>query len=289
MRRRSRKWLLVAPAVVPLVFLGVVTFAYAIYISLYEWPKIPTMAWEFVGARNYLEAFTDSNFRYSLILTFKFVGVGVPLQFVAGMSIALALKHLGNIGKKFVPVLLCGTMLSAVSVGIMWYLIFGYRYGPISHILELLGQQRIDFLGTRRGAFWSIVIAESWWATPFVMVLLYAGLIGLPQDVYEAAMIDGASARQVFFSITLPLLKPIIVVLLALRLTDAIKMFGLVRGLTQGGPGNATEVVSYYIYNQGFSYWNLSYAAVLTLVLLVIIVVIFIVYTQIAMRERIEL
>ena len=282
MHARHTKWLLILPAIASLVFLGIFPFAYSFYLSLHRWPKIPVMPLEFIGLGNYVDALDDPNFIHSILLTLKFIGISIPLQFGTGLAVALALNRLGKTGKALCPVLLVGSMVCAVSVGIMWYLMFSYHYGPISHVLDLLGLQRIDWLGTDGGALASIVIADSWYASPFVMIVLYAGLIGLPPDVFEAARIDGASAWHTFCRVTLPLLKPVIVVIIAIRLTDAIKMFGLVRAMTEGGPGNATEVVTYYIFNQGFTYWNLSYAAALTFFLLGLVLAIFIIYLRIA-------
>ncbi|GAI49519.1 unnamed protein product, partial [marine sediment metagenome] len=114
--------------------------------------------------------------------------------------------------------------------------------------------------------------------TPFIMIILLSGLIALPLDPFEAAKIDGASPWQTFFYISLPLLKPLIIVAIVLRLIDAIKIFDLVAVMTKGGPGGATRVITYYIYNQAFMYWSISYAAASTFFLLPIMIIIVLFY-----------
>jgi multiple sugar transport system permease protein len=278
---------LVLPVVGILAFFGLFMFVYSFRLSLFRWPKTPVEPLSFCGLENYKAALSDPNFRRSLWVTFKFAGLGIPLQFWAGLGIALALNRLGEAGKKLCVPLIAGTMVTDVGIGIMWYLILSYHYGPISYFLDLLGLQKIDWLGTATGSFFAIVMGDSWTAIPFMMMVLYAGLISLPRDIFEAAAIDGASGLQMFSKITLPLLKPVIVVALVLRISGAIKTFGLVRALTEGRPGGATEVISYYIFNQGFSYWNLSYASALTFLLLPIIVLVITAFIR-AMRGGVE-
>lgn len=282
------KWILVLPVVGILAFFGLFMFAYSLRLSFFRWPKIPTESPSYSGLENYRAALIDPNFSRSLLVTLKFAGLGIPLQFWAGLGIALALNRLGEIGKKLCVPLIAGSMIPDVGAGIMWYLILSYQYGPVSYFLDLLRLEKIDWLGTTIGSFFAIVIGDSWAAIPFMMMVLYAGLISLPKDVLEAATIDGASGLQMLWRVTLPLLKPVILVALVLRISGAIKTFGLVRALTEGRPGGATEVVSYYIFNQGFTYWNLSYASALTFLILPIIVFVIIAFMRV-MRGGVEI
>lgn len=278
MQDKYKRWFWVVPALGVLISVAMFPFGYSLAISFGKWPRFPGMPFQWVGGLNYLNALKDPTFLNSLVVTFKYLAWAVSLQLVIGFALALALLNLPKGRKIICSYLLIPSMLAPVVVGIIWLLIFSTHHGPLNVLLSKIGIEPIDWLGSTRRALSSIIIADVWQWTPFIMIILLSGLISLPITPFEAAKIDGASSRQTFFYITLPLLKPIILVAIILRLIDAVKIFGVVMVMTRGGPGGATKVITYYIYNQAFVYWSLSYAAAITFFIMAIMIAMVLVY-----------
>lgn len=165
-------------------------------------------------------------------------------------------------------------------VGIMWRLLYNPELGTLNYLLELFGFKPINWLGEPSLALPSVIMADVWEWTPFMALILLAGLQALPRDPFEAAIVDGASPLQLFKHVTLPLLQPTIMVAVLLRMMDAFKTFDLIFVLTKGGPGMSTEVLSYYTYRYGFKFFHIGQASALSYILLAIIIFI----TQVLMR-----
>ncbi|NSW75952.1 MAG: sugar ABC transporter permease [Candidatus Atribacteria bacterium] len=227
------------------------------YVSLTNYDL--SMGWEqksFVGLRNFsFLFFEDKDFWYSLRISLLFMGVTVSLEFVLGLGVAL-LFHRHLRGKRvWMSLLMLPMVITPTIISLIWKLMLNTEYGVLNFIISQLGLGKVNWLGVRE-VFWSLILVDVWEWMPFVALILYAGMQSLPQEPYEAAIVDGASPGQVFFYLTLPLLKPMIVIALLLRSIDALKMFDVVYGLTQGGPGNATELMSLHIYRLGFRHTN---------------------------------
>ena len=164
-------------------------------------------------------------------------------------------------------------MVAPVAVGFLWWTILDANYGPMNHLVVdilHLANDKISWTADANVALFSIMLVDIWQYTPFMMLILLAGLRSIPAEPYEAALIDGASGFTLFKYITLPLLKPAILVALLIRVIDSFKIYDLVYLLTYGGPGTATEVASFYIYLRGFKHFRISYAAALSYIILVI-------------------
>jgi multiple sugar transport system permease protein len=167
-----------------------------------------------------------------------------------------------------IPMVITPTIISLI-----WKLMLNTEYGVLNYILSLFSIAKINWLGYEN-ALWSVMMVDIWEWTPFVALILYAGLQSLPQEPYEAVVVDGASPLQIFYYLTLPLLKPMIFIAILLRSIDSLKIFDIVYGLTQGGPGNATELMSMHIYRLGFRHTNwIGRASANAMVLLVIITI----------------
>jgi len=281
MNSKGHRWLWVLPAVALILAVVIVPFVFNIKISFYKWPILPGERTTFIGGGQYLRAFTDSRFGHSLAITLEYMVIAVPSQLILGFIIASALFRLKR-GRRFLyTYLLIPSMIPPVTVGVIWLLLLSAYYGPINYILKVLfGVHAIEWLANPHTAFFSIVIADTWEWVPFMMIILYSGLVALPRDPYEAASLDGASAWQTFRYLTLPMLRSTIIIALILRTIDAFKIFDIIYVLTRGGPGNATESVSYYLYRTAFKFWNLSYTAALSLVLLVIVTLLITLYSR---------
>lgn len=249
--------LFVLPSLLILVAIVIFPTVFLWYVSLTNYDL--SMGWEqksFVGLRNFLFLFfEDKDFWHSLRLSLLFMGIAVGLEFILGLAVALLFnRHLW--GKRaWMSFLMLPMVITPTIVSLIWKLMLNTEYGVLNFLLSRIGLGKVNWLGVRE-AFWSLVLVDVWEWMPFVALILYAGMQSLPQEPYEAAVVDGASPSQVFFYLTLPLLKPIIVIALLLRSIDALKMFDVVYGLTQGGPGNATELMSLHIYRLGFRHTN---------------------------------
>ena len=205
---------------------------------------------KFIGLENYRRLFTDIHFRDSLIFTILFVLVSVTLEIILGTIFALVLNEKFP-GRGFlrVAILIPWAIPIAISARV-WQLIYNFNYGLLNYLAIHLGfsNSPINWLGSSTGAFFSIVISDVWKTTPFITIIILAGLSTIPNELYKQAKIDGTNLINRFFQITLPLLKPVIVVALLFRTIDAIRIFDLIYVLTGGGPGGSTTSVSLYAF-----------------------------------------
>ncbi|WP_427366453.1 carbohydrate ABC transporter permease [Candidatus Caldatribacterium saccharofermentans] len=259
MRKRKKReaYSFILPSLATLVAIVIFPTIFLWYVSLTNYDL--SMGWEqksFVGPRNYFFLFfEDKDFWHSLRITLFFTAVTVSLEFVLGLGVAL-LFHRYIWGKRvWMSCLILPMVITPTIISLIWKLMLNTEYGVLNFILSQLGLGKVNWLGPKE-AFWSLILVDVWEWTPFIALILYAGLQALPQEPYEAAVVDGANPRQIFFYLTLPLLKPMIIIALLLRSIDALKMFDVVYGLTQGGPGNATELMSLHIYRLGFRHTN---------------------------------
>jgi multiple sugar transport system permease protein len=256
-RKKREAYAFVLPSLATLVAIVIFPTIFLWYVSLTNYDL--SMGWEqksFVGLRNYFFLFLeDKDFWYSLRITLFFAAVTVGLEFVLGLGVALVFhRHIW--GKRvWMSCLILPMVITPTIISLIWKLMLNTEYGVLNFILSQFGLGKINWLGPKE-AFWSLILVDVWEWTPFIALILYAGLQALPQEPYEAAVVDGANPRQIFFYLTLPLLKPMILIALLLRSIDALKMFDVVYGLTQGGPGNATELMSLHIYRLGFRHTN---------------------------------
>ena len=257
-RRKSKEaYVFILPSLVTLVAIVIFPTIFLWYVSLTNYDL--SMGWEqksFVGLRNYFFLFfEDKDFWHSLKISLFFAAITVGLEFVLGLGVAL-LFYQRIWGKRaWMSCLILPMVITPTIISLIWKLMLNTEYGVLNFILSQFGLGKINWLGARE-AFWSLILVDVWEWTPFVALILYASLQALPQEPYEAAVVDGANSRQIFFYLTLPLLKPMIIIALLLRSIDALKMFDVVYGLTQGGPGNATELMSLHVYRLGFRHTN---------------------------------
>ncbi|MDK2897123.1 MAG: multiple sugar transport system permease protein [Candidatus Atribacteria bacterium] len=265
----------IGPAVIMLLLIVIFPLAFSLGVSFCEWNLIRGGSWKFVGLRNYSYfLFHDPYFRTSLKVTLTFVLVAVGLELILGLGVALLLNRpLKRIGL-YRTILVIPSTMTPVVVGIIWRLLYNPELGTLNYFLDLLGLPPLNWLGDPNLALPSVIMADIWEWTPFMALILLAGLQALPKDPFEAATIDGASTFQLFRYITLPLLQPTIIVATLLRVMDAFKTFDLVFVLTKGGPGMSTETLSYYTYRYGFKFFHIGYASALSYLLLVIIIII---------------
>jgi multiple sugar transport system permease protein len=236
----------------------------------------------------YRQLASDPAFATALWNTVRYVTLVVSLHVVLGLAVALLL-NLDIPAKWFfrVVAILPWTIPDVIG-GIVWRFVFDTLTGMINSVAIVIGliEQPVDWLGTPALAFTAVVLAEVWRGYPFVMLILLAGLQAIPAHLYEAASMDGASRFQSFIHITLPSLKGMLMIAVVLDVIWECRLFGLVYGMTGGGPSDATQLISTMTYKQYFEFFNTSYAAAMAVVLAVIMLVIAIPYLRASMREK---
>jgi multiple sugar transport system permease protein len=270
--KRLEKYWFILPALLLLFLIFIFPLLYSLWVSFHHLQLGRPMA--YIGWENFSEAlFEDSRFASSVINNIKIALPAITIEFFLGFFLALTLNQ--NIRGKalFTTLLVVPIMISPVMAAMTWRMLYGAKYGAINHILKGLGIAEVsfDWFATGPRAIFAIVLADVWHMTPFVMMILFAGLQAIPDELYEAARVDGASRRQSFMAITLPLLQLPILVAILMRFIDLSKLFGLIFVLTWGGPGGATETVSFTTYLAGFQYFRIGYASALSYLILIVV------------------
>ncbi len=233
----------------------------------------------FTGLQNFVQVLTDNYFWSSFGNTLIISGAAVVLEFLIGLGLALLLNEELRGEKIFRSLFIIPIMLPPVIVGLNFKLIFD-TFGPVNGLLETFGLNPLDWLGNPTLAKFSIILADTWQWSPFVFIILLAGLQVIPKDLYDSAKVDGAGGWKVFRYITWPMLIPSVTLVLALRVIDALKIFDVIYMVTSGGPAFSTEVLSLYIYRTAFRFGSLGYASALAVIMLVILTFI----TQVIIR-----
>jgi ABC-type sugar transport system permease subunit len=288
-RRRGRRfpieeYLWIAPAMAFVLFFTFFAALFAIRISFYDY-SLASQERPFVGLDNYVHLWRDRAYWHSLRLTLLFALVDVPLTILIGLGLALLLNQPLKGRTAFRSVLLLPWVISMVIAGYMLKWIFSDNTGILNYFLGLVGVGKVPWLSTGWTAFATIVIAHAWKVYAFGMVILLAGLQAIPGELYEAAQIDGANAWQRLTRVTIPMLLPQILILVILRTLNTFNMVDIIFAMTEGGPGNATELVSYFMYQRAFAYLDMGYATAVAVTILLINVVLALVYLRV-LRSR---
>ncbi len=270
-RRGIFRWILVLPCVALLLGVGLYPTIYVFMLSFCKYKAGSPL--RFVGFNNYLRAFQTPRFWRGLYITGWFVFFSVGVQLGLGFGVAMALQRVNRRFRQIATTLmLIPMMIAPTVVGVLWKMIYKARYGALNYLLEMVGIQGPDWLADKTAALAGLLIADIWEWTPYMAILLLAGLQSLPRETYEAAYVDGSSPWQAFKNMTIPLMKPFIFLAVFLRIIDAWKTFDLVFGVTRGGPGDFTESIAWYTYKVGFTYFDSGLAAALSVLQLLVII-----------------
>jgi multiple sugar transport system permease protein len=262
---RALAYLLIAPTVAVLLALTIYPLIYSIKISFQTPSGNPTFA-------NFVRLASDQFFLSALAHTFVYAAIALTIEFLIGLSLALILNENIRGRGSFRALLLLPMMLPPVVVGVIWRLMLNSNFGAVNGTLQKFGvnTEALTWTASPKLAMAAVIVADVWQWTPFMFLILLAGLQAIPQEPYEAAVIDGSNWWQTFCHVTLPLLKPAILIALLLRTMDLLRVFDHIFILTEGGPGLATETLSLYIYRTAFRFSNSGYAAAMSFVLLLI-------------------
>jgi multiple sugar transport system permease protein len=284
-REKAFPYALLAPALLLLAALTVYPFFYILHTSVH---RLTPAGETFVGAQNFLRLLVDPFFYRAAVQTLVFTASALTLEFALGLALALLLDSQIRGRALWRALLLLPMILPPVVAGVTWRLIYNPGFGPLNGALRLVGvdTRRLTWLADPKFALASVVLVDVWEWTPFVFLILLAGLQAIPEEPYEAARIDGSSPWQTFRHVTLPLLLPALLVALLLRTMDLVRLFDSVFILTQGGPGFATETLSLYIYKTAFRFYDFGYAAAASLALLGVTAALSRLYIRFLTREE---
>ena len=280
-RERRQAYLLVAPAVIVLSCVAALPILAAVWLSL-ERRILVFHEDRFIGLENYRFLLSDPRFRGALGNTVYFSAVAVALEIGLGLGFALLLKaSFGGKGLLRAAVLVPWAIPTVVSAK-LWAWLFNPDYGALT---RLLPGHDVNWLGTPGYAMHAAILVDVWKTTPFVALLLLAGLETIPADLYRAAEIDGASRARTFFSVTLPLLRPTIVITLIFRTLDAFRVFDAIYVLTGGGPANTTETLSIYAYKTLMRSGDFGYGSTLSVATFFCVMAVSVGYLRLLGRE----
>jgi multiple sugar transport system permease protein len=266
-------YLLILPALIVLLLTVAFPLAYSLYHSFFYYLLFRPADMRWVGFGNYLHLLNDSSFWMSVRLSLIFTGVGVGLEVLIGILVALLMR--GDFTGSTVCRLLLMTpmLMSPVVTGMTWRFLYSPDNGLINAALRLLGVPAPQWLTSPSTALLGVIIADIWQWTPFVFLVVYAGLQNVPRDILEAAQLDGAGYWRSLQSITMPMLKPVLAVVILIRLIDSIKTFDLVYVMTWGGPGTSTFLLSINNWSIGFSAFQIGRGAAFSYLVLLVITV----------------
>jgi multiple sugar transport system permease protein len=279
------KIVFILPSIIFVLLMMVFPIVYTVWLSLTEWSGSAKQEPRFVGISNYVNLFTtDTRFVGAVIRTFAFTIAAVGLELLFGLGIALLMWGKFR-GQNIIRTLILLPMVSTpVAIGMAWLLLYEPSIGFINSVLRFFKLPPQPWLGSEQQALWSLAAVDIWQWTPMMVLIILAGLTVLPEEPFEAAIVDGATAFQRFRHLTLPLMVPTIIVAILLRSIDCLKTFDIIFAMTRGGPGFATETLNTYTYVQSFEYFRLGQASSLLVVFFVIVLLVSLFFIQLRNR-----
>lgn len=292
MARRFR-WtpaLMVLPAVCVLLAITIFPLLYTLRLTVLSWELTTGFPPQFVGLQNFARAlFQDPRFWNAMANTGILVVAGVGLQTLIGTILALELNHLGRSRTFVLSLLLIPVMIAPVIAGFQFRMIYNDQFGPLNYLLSQLSGGRIRgyaWLADPRVALGAVMFTDVWQWTPFMTLVVLAGLQAIPGELLEAAEVDGATGSQTLWRVAAPLLLPVIVIGALVRIMDTFKLFDIVYQLTGGGPGSVTETIAYYTYLEGFKFFSLGYTSAIAVVQLAVITIVAQIFLRYQRRVR---
>ena len=266
--RKAEKltYLFVLPAVVVFLLLTVYPSVYAIVTGFYKIDFIRAKT-TFNGLQNYAEILTDDTFWVAVKNTLLFVLLAVVLETLLGTIFALFFNSGFRFMKLYRTIVLMPMLLPPITVALTWKMMYDYNFGIFNFLLKTIGLSPVEWLSSTKWALFSIILTDIWQWTPFVFLVMLASLQSIPLEIYESTQVEGANYLQSLRYITLPLLRPAFALVLLLRTIDTFRVFDKMYVLTGGGPGNATETITFYVYRYGFRYFHTGYAAAASIIM----------------------
>jgi len=286
-RQVIEPYVLIAPPLIILALILVYPALRNIYLSFHTWPFTSPQEASFTGLQNYVNLLTQDHLFWQVLrFTLTFVAFTISVELLVGMGAALLLNSVGPAARLITPLVILPYMTARLAAGLVWRLLWARDYGLLAYLLSFIGLADVNWLARSGPAFFAVALPEIWRSTPFVMLILLAGLASLPTEIFEAAKVDGGSTWQIFRHITLPLLIPSLQVALIFETIFKLRVFDLIYILTGGGPGTSTLPLGILVYRTYFRYLDGGYAATLSVVLLVLGAVLTALYLRLFYREE---
>ena len=279
--REPIKHVFIWPAFLVVLLVGIFPLIYSFTISFQSMRLVPPLPSRFVGFDNYASLLANPRFWATVQTTSIIAFVSVSIQYVLGFAVALAL-HSKIPGERLFRVgFLLPMLMAPIAVSLVGRMLFHSTVGPVNQLFTGFGLPNLPFLTDATWALGTIIAVEVWQWTPFVILMMLAGLQSLPQDVYEAAQLENASSWQQFWGITFPMLLPISAAVVFIRVIESFKIIDTVYVLTGGGPGVSTETLTLFAYQEGFKKFNLGYTSALSFLFLIVITIFGTIYLSI--------
>ena len=272
------KHLFLWPAFLVVLAIAIFPLIYSLANSFMSLRLVPPMPARFVGVDNYTDLLGNPRFWQTVKTTSIIAFTSVALQFVIGFGIALALAKRVRGVEFFRITFLMPMLVAPVAVALIARQILNPTMGPLNQVATFFGFPNLPYLTESHWALGSLIAVEIWQWTPFVILLLLAGLQGLPDDVYEAAELENASPWQQFWGITFPMMLPISAAVIFIRIVESFKIIDTVFVMTGGGPGVSTETLTLFAYQEGFKKFNLGYTSALSFLFLAVVLILSLVY-----------
>ena len=281
-----RNFVPLLPGMLFLLAIAIYPTIYSLVISFFRWNLTDPEGMSFGGLHNYALLLSDESFWHALLVTAEFVVVTVTVELALGLAIGLLFFRRFP-GDKFMRALILLPMVVApVVVGLLWRYMLNVNFGVVNYLLSCIGMPRVDFLGDPFWALPTLIFIDVWQWTPFMFLILLAALQGIPEDILEAARVDGANPAQILVYHMLPLMRYPIAVAVVLRLIDACRVYDIIFMTTRGGPIDATQTLSWQIYDAGFRSFDLGYAAAYSWLMLALVLVVTTLLLRIMMRKE---
>jgi multiple sugar transport system permease protein len=286
-RRRSgyvrRYWIFAAPAALVVAAVIVFPWLFTLFMSVHDW-KVSGNVY-YVGLANYVHLVQDSRFLWAVARTLYFTSAAVILPILIGIWAAVCFARRFRLRGAARTLFILPMMATPVAIALIWTMMFHPQLGVLNYLLSLISLPPSSWVYSANTVIPTLVMVETWQWTPLVMLIVLGGISSLPIDPYEAAVIDGATAWQMFRYITLPLVWPFIVVAGVMRVIDALKAFDTIFVITNGGPGTASETINMLLYQTAFGYYNLGYASSMVVVFFVLIMLLSLILLRTRQQE----
>jgi multiple sugar transport system permease protein len=269
---RSIAWLFIAPTMALLLAINIFPLIWAVRLSFTNFKSNMPFALKFVGLAHYFDIMTDDEIWDRMQVTAHFVLWTIVLEVLIGFGLALLINRQFRGHSFWTTIILLPMMLSPAVVGNFWSLLFQPQIGPFNYVISFftgIPPTSFTMIGDVKLAPWTIVLVDTWQWTPYVMLICLAGLRSIPDYIYEAAEVDRASPWRQFWSITLPMVLPFLMLAVLFRAIENFKMFDMVNLLTSGGPGSTTELASITLKREAFEMWNTGYSSAFAIILFV--------------------
>jgi len=259
---RIWSWAFLLPVVVVLMIAAFIPLGYGLVLSFFRYKlTIATSRPAFIGLQNYFNMFRDEIFIKSLTNNVLFALLSVSIELGIGVMVAMMLSDDNRMSRLLTTFLMVPMIIAPVASGTLWRMMVDRTYGVVNYLLSFVGIPPVSWIGDYRIALYTVVFVDCWQFIPFVALLVLSSIKSIPRSFLDAARVDGASPWKVFTKVVLPITSPVIIIVAMIRFIDAFKIFDVVFVMTQGGPGNATEMLPTYIYRQGIKFLDVGYSS----------------------------